>query len=250
MKHSFLTNTLTLICALAMASPLAARVFPGGGGGGGRVANPVAAAAVVNRTRDIRNGNYGDWGGGTTYQFNNTVVGNMPPRHDSGQNLLVQSGIRNTLTTQAQTRTAAIANQQQSTRDWWYQNQQQQSAARRTNPLALGQGMGVEPAEAPAEAAMNIIPWPALLQDRAFASRRALVEAPYRRSPPTLSTPTAKDYRDMITTVQDMKDVLEGLTREGVDMQEYNQAKAFLDKLQQEARESAGPNNTLSKPKS
>ena len=48
-----------------------------------------------------------------------------------GQNAMVQSGIRNTLSSQAQTQTSSNLSQQQATQDWWFQNQQQQVAESR-----------------------------------------------------------------------------------------------------------------------
>ena len=43
----------------------------------------------------------------------------------------------------------------------------------------------------------------------------------------------------MVKTTEEMKGVSEWMTQQGVDTQEYKQAKAFLDKLQQEARDAA-----------
>jgi hypothetical protein len=239
MKHLSLV-TVALFGSLVLANAALGRVFPGSGSGR---SNPAVAARAVDRIQNPKYGNYGDWGGGTVYQFNNGLVGNLPQRQDSAQNMLMQSGIRNTLTSQGQARTEVIASQRQSYRDWWYQLDQQQSAGR-----SLGRGASFERLDAPPPAAMDVIQWPPLLQDPAFASRRTLIEAPYRRSPPGLSPPTVKDYRDMIAIVDEMKDILEWLTREVVDAQEYNQAKAFLEKLQQEARQRVSRDSTT-KPK-
>ncbi len=81
---------------------------------------------------------------------------------------------------------------------------------------------------------MDIIKWPTVLQEQCFASERAKIEAPYRRSPPKLSIPTAADYRQMAGTVEDMKAVLEWRLKEGVDTADYNAAKAFLAALGEE----------------
>ena len=62
----------------------------------------------------------------------------------------------------------------------------------------------------------------------------AKIEAPYRRTPPELSVPTAADYRQMAGTVEDMKAVLEWRLKEGVETADYNAAAAFLNKLGQE----------------
>jgi hypothetical protein len=86
---------------------------------------------------------------------------------------------------------------------------------------------------------MDIIKWPALLQDPCFASERTQIEAPYRRTPPNLSVPTVADYQQMARTVEDMKAVLEWRLSDGADTNEYNTAKAFLDKLGQELAQRA-----------
>lgn len=86
------------------------------------------------------------------------------------------------------------------------------------------------------KASMDLIQWPTLLQEPAFAPERGHIEAPYRRVPPGLSTPTASDYREMVKTVEEMKAILEWRTKTGVDTQNYQQAKDFLNKLALEAR--------------
>ena len=166
------------------------------------------------------------------------------------QSAMVQSGIRNTLSSQADARTQNILSQRQSNRDWWFQVQQQQSAGRRAyepgSPALVAGGFGAEPvaggfavAGSVPEAAMDIIKWPTTLQEQEFASQRALIEAPYRRSPPALSAPTANDYRDMVKNVDEMKAILEWRlsVKSGLETNSYEQAKAFLDKLGQEASE-------------
>ena len=50
-----------------------------------------------------------------------------------GQNLVVQSGIRNTLTSQAQDRTDAIMSQHQANQNWWSQVQTQQMERRQAH---------------------------------------------------------------------------------------------------------------------
>jgi hypothetical protein len=87
------------------------------------------------------------------------------------------------------------------------------------------------------EAATDIIKWPKLLQKPAFATERGVIEAPYRRSPPDLSTPTASDYRNMVKTVDEMKAIVEWFPTKGVNTHDYEEAKAFLNKLGLEARE-------------
>jgi hypothetical protein len=166
------------------------------------------------------------------------------------QRAMVQSGIRNTLTSQADTRTQNILSQQQSNRDWWFQVQQQQTAGRQTygygSSALVAAGSGAEPVAGGFDVAgpspvvaMDIIKWPSALQEEMFASRRALIEEPYRRSPPALSAPTANDYRDMVKNVDEMKAMLEWRlsVKSGLETNDYEQAKAFLDKLGQEASE-------------
>jgi hypothetical protein len=168
------------------------------------------------------------------------------------QSAMMQSGIRNTLSAQATAQTQSMLGQREANRDWWFQVQQQQAAGRqayqRSVPAMAACGFGAGPGAGEFEAAgptpevaMDIIKWPAALQEKEFASRRALIEAPYRRSPPTLSVPTVDDYRKMVKDVNDMKAILEWrLTVEsGLQTSEYDQAKAFLDKLGQEAAERA-----------
>jgi hypothetical protein len=110
--------------------------------------------------------------------------------------------------------------------------------------VAAGFGAGPAPsgfalADVTPEAATDIIKWPTAIQEREFASRRAEVEAPYRRSPPDLSTPTPDDFRNMVTTVEEMKAILEWRlgVRSGLPTREYEQANAFLNQLGQEASE-------------
>ena len=50
------------------------------------------------------------------------------------QNYVVQSGIRNTLSSQAASRDASIVNQQQANQDWFFQ---QQSAGTRLSPVRI-----------------------------------------------------------------------------------------------------------------
>ncbi len=190
---------------------------------------------------------YGAWGGypygrsGTerTLAAQNRQLGQVAAM---GQNAVVQSGIRNTLMSQAQTQTSSILNRQQANQDWWFQQQTEQMAQQRaraySSPGPGAAGAAFEPAArgvAPPPVATDVIQWPPLLQERAFACSRAQIEAPYRRSPPGLSTPTADDYRAMVKVVEQMTAILQWLTKEGVDLDDYDEAKAFLNKLGQEA---------------
>jgi hypothetical protein len=166
------------------------------------------------------------------------------------QRAMIQSGIRNTLSTQANERTQYILGQQQSNRDWWFQTQQQQMAGRPASggsvPAMVACGYdaeagaaGLAVADAAPKAAMDIIKWPIVLQEKEFASRRAKIEAPYRRSPPASKVPTAEDYRAMVKDVDEMKAILEWrlTVMSGLDSKGYEQAKDFLNKLGAEASE-------------
>jgi hypothetical protein len=168
------------------------------------------------------------------------------------QRMAMQSGIRNSMMTQAQDRTNAIADQRQSYRDWWFQTNEQQlsgrpaAATRSSAPLAGGFGMrqsggGFTYDDFHPPVDLDIIKWPSVLQEKAFADERAQIEAPYRRSPPGLSAPTAADYRNMLKTVADMNSILEWRlgVRGGLPTADYGQAKAFLNTMAQEAQERA-----------
>ena len=134
----------------------------------------------------------------------------------------------------------------QANRDWWFQYQARQMAAQRADdavyaaPARTAADVGLAAAPAPPKANTDIIKWPALLQRPMFASRRAEIEAPYRRSKHGLSVPTAADYRMIARTAEEMKAMLGGLLEEGsLDTNELNQAEDFLDRIEQQAREQA-----------
>jgi hypothetical protein len=83
--------------------------------------------------------------------------------------------------------------------------------------------------------ATDIIKWSPVLQAPQFAEQRARIEAPYRRGAKGLSTPTAKDYQDMIAATGQMKLILKNMATE-ISAQDYLNAAAFLDQLAAEAR--------------
>jgi hypothetical protein len=229
MKRRMLTIALASGLMLALAGPAAAQIYPGYGNYGGFGDGWGTAAAALTAS---------------TYQQTAIMQGKQESMQAgqqlaAQQNAVVQSGIRNTLSNQAQANIAAAQNQQQATQDWWFQHQTQQLAqeqARRQyasgnySPAASGIG----PVAGPPPANMDIIKWPTLLQEQCFAGERAKIEAPYRRTPPKLSIPTPADYRSMAAVVEDMKAVLEWRLTDGADTGEYNTAKAFLDRLGQE----------------
>ncbi len=115
MKHWRSVAAIAAACLLGMVDVAAAYVFPGG-------------------SRDY--GYSGDWGDGFGYQPPNPYSEVAAQSRLLGQqaamqqNMVVQSGIRNTLTTQSQAQNTAILNQRQSNRDWWFQYQTGQMAER------------------------------------------------------------------------------------------------------------------------
>jgi hypothetical protein len=228
----------------------------------------VTSPAMVLSQRFGRGGGYGGYGGygddAGVMALQSSAISQASARNAAqsnrlmGQNIamqqgaMMQSGIRNTLSSQADSRTQNILSQQQSNRDWWFQVQQQQAAGRpnygRGAPAPASCGYGAEPmsegliaADSSPPAAMDIIKWPTALQEEEFASRRALIEAPYRRTPPASNLPTADDYRDMVKNADEMKAILEWrlTVMSGLDTNNYEQAKSFLDKLGKEASERA-----------
>ena len=209
---------------LGLAGPASAQFFPsyGYGGWGGY---DGAAALLGSDQRQV-----------TAMQLKaqNMQAGQQAAMQ---QNYVVQSGIRNTLSNQAQSQTNAILSKQQANQDWWFQQQSQQMAQRRAAEYASGAPavpVGFAPSGGPPPASMDIIKWPTVLQESCFASERAKIEAPYRRTPPKLSAPTPADYTQMASTVEDMKAVLEWRLKDGVNTADYNAAKVFLNQLGQE----------------
>ncbi len=223
MKRRILCTALVAGSVLGLTGQAPAQFYPGYGYGG-----------------------YGGWGAAALMGADYRQATAMQLKSQSmqagqqaamAQNYVVQSGIRNTLSSQANSRDAAILSQQQANQDWWFQHQVQQSSQRRTAEMAYGAPTvraGIAPSGGPPPAAMDIIKWPTVLQDPCFASERAQIEAPYRRTPPKVSVPTPADYGQMAGTVEDMEAVLEWRLKEGIDTADYNAAKTFLHRLGQE----------------
>jgi hypothetical protein len=115
--------------------------------------------------------------------------------------------------------------------EWQYDSMKQQGND--LNRLSAA-GAGFE-AESPT-AATDIIPWLPVLQAPQFAKQRARIEAPFLRDgAKRLSTPTAKQYEDMIAAAAEMKNILKNMAAD-VSAEEYLEAVAFLDQLAGEAR--------------
>jgi hypothetical protein len=236
MKRSLVLAMLFAGGVLCLAEPVSAQFYPGYGYGGWGGFNGGAALAGS----DYRQSAIID------AKSQSRLAGQQAAQQ---QNAFIASGIRNTVTNQADSREAAIANQQQQTQDWWFQHQQQQMAQQQMalaqRPMSQGQpgeystaaaptmgwsGMG--PSRTPPPASMDIIQWPTLLQQPCYASERAKIEAPYRRgTPPKLSTPNEEDYQQMDAAVEDMKATLQWQFNEGVDTGQFNAAKTFLIQL-------------------
>jgi hypothetical protein len=166
------------------------------------------------------------------------------------QNNVIQSGIRNTLSGQAQSRDAAIQAQQQANQDWWFQHQQQQMAQRppanyATAAMPLQDWGSLAPPSPPPPASMDLIKWPTLLQAPCFAADREKIEAPYRHTPPEgwdkLST---DDYRQIGAAVEDMKALLQWRSSEGVDTNAFTAAKNFLIQMSDELAKRIHPEKT------
>jgi len=224
MKHRILVAALVASGVFGLVGPVSAQFYPGYGWGGWGGMNGAAALAGS------------DYRQATAMQLKaqNTQAGQQAAMQ---QNYVVQSGIRDTLSSQAQSQTNAIMSRQQANQDWWFQHQSQQMAERKTMEYATGAPavpVGFAPSGGPPPAAMDIIKWPTVLQESCFASERSQIEAPYRRTPPKLSTPTPADYAKMAGTVDDMKAVLEWRLKQGVDTSQYNTATAFLNQLGRE----------------
>jgi hypothetical protein len=258
MKNSCLTIAIAAACLMALADSAAARVFPGSGGSGGgaRVAAAqFAGAAINNRNRCY--GEYGDYGG-VTYVMGNSAPtgigmqqGPSAPPVQSGEIAPAPSS-------------GATPNQSQVNQDWWFQYQGSQAKggawAQYQGPElsvrgaayynAVAQDIGFEAARSLPRAAMDIIKWPTLLRLPTFASRRTEIEAPYRRTPPIVSSPTVEDYRAMVKTVGEMKAMLDWLSQDGLNTALYEEAEKFLDQLGKEAADRAEGRSPSPTPKS
>ncbi len=222
MNRRILVTALVAGGVLGLAGPASAQFYPSYGYG-----DSIGAAAVLGS-------NYRQ---AVTSQLKAQSM-QTGQQAAMAQNYVVQSGIRNTLSSQAQSRADATLSQQQSHRDWWFQHQTQRSAQGAAMGYASGvpaDSLGFVPSRRPPPAAMDIIKWPTELQENCFAADRARIEAPYRRTPPKLSVPTSADYREMADTVEDMEAVLEWRLKSGVHTANYNAAKTFLDRLGHEA---------------
>ena len=238
MNRRILVAALVAGGILGLAGPASAQFYPGGGYGGW--GGMTGAAALLGS----------DYKQATAMQLKAQSM-QTGQQAAMAQNYVVQSGIRNTLTSQAQSRTEAIMSQQQSNQDWFFQHQAQQSTQR--SPMGYASGApavstGFSPLGEPPPAAMDIIQWPTALRESCFASQRARIESPYRRTPPKLSVPTPADYRKMAAAVEDMKAVLEWRLGkpQGLETADYDAAKTFLNQLGQEViarAQAAGSSN-------
>ncbi len=157
------------------------------------------------------------------------------------QNTAVQQGIRSTLMSQSQARSAQIRSQQQQKQNWWMENLQRQSAAPASYRAVPVTSTSVANAATLAtsssltgRAATDIVPWPGLLQDSLFDDQRAAIEKPYRERTPGSGRPTLDEYRMIIETAAAMKKGLVQLASR-VSAADYLAAGQFLDALAAEA---------------
>jgi hypothetical protein len=231
MKPQLLIVVLVVGGMACLAEPGRAQFYPGGGYYGYGWGGTPGSAALL----------------GSDYQQAAAMQAKAQSRLAGQQaamqqNYVVQSGIRSTLSNEAQSRTDAILSKREATQDWWFQQKMQQAGKRAGSSYGPSAGGGhFGPAGPPPQAASDVIRWPTVLQERCFASERAAVEAPYRRTPPQLSNPTHADYVQMVRTVEDMKAVLEWRLKEGIPTEDYNAAREFLEKLGREvARRAEG----------
>ena len=86
-----------------------------------------------------------------------------------------------------------------------------------------------------APAATDVIQWPTALEAESFASERAKIEAPYRRTPHKLSEPSMADYQKMLPVIDNMQAMLDWQLKEGLRTNDYNAAVAFLSEMSREA---------------
>jgi hypothetical protein len=178
----------------------------------------------------------GGWG---AYNTNKNIAAGEQIASESramSQNSMVQSGIRDTLVQQDQARNQAVIDKRQADKGMWFQTQQSQMAQRRALSAATA-SPDAGWAEMKRDDERELIKWPRLLMDPLFTRTRARIEAPYLRSGSGLSQPTAQDYRAMINTVTEMKE-LENYAS-GYTVAQHTQAAEFLDGLASEAQQRA-----------
>ncbi len=131
MKRSIVLALLLVGGVLCLAEPVSAQFYPGYGygafggfdGGAALAGSDYRQGAIIDAKSQSR------------------LAGQQAAQQ---QNLVVQSGIRNTLTNQANSREAAIASQQAQTQDWWFQHQQQQFAQQQMAPRQMAAGQSAE----------------------------------------------------------------------------------------------------------
>ncbi len=219
MKHRILLAVLVAGGMSGLAGPAWAQFYPGFRYGGWGGTNAAALLGSNQRQATIMQ-----------IKAQNMQTGQQATM---AKNNLMQSGIRDMMSSQAQSRSDSIVSQKQANQDWWFQHQSQQMAQRwaRANDSSSAVPAGFAPSPGPPAAALDVIQWPTILQDPGFTAERARIEAPYRRTPPKLSAPTPADYRKMADTVEDMKAMLTWRLRGGINTSDFNAATTFLNQL-------------------
>jgi hypothetical protein len=151
-------------------------------------------------------------------------------------------GINQSLAQQANFRTQSMMAERDSAKDWWFQQQSQQLANRQAResyqPMNLpnsnyGDGEGNAPQQTPA--AKEIMLWPTLLKDPAFAELRSEIESPFRIAYADNKPLSAGDYRGILKSIDAMKIKLKGISSSVVDS-EYEAVVSYLDELSADAQ--------------
>jgi hypothetical protein len=155
------------------------------------------------------------------------------------QSAAMQQGIRNTLSSSAQSRAAGMQNYTQDYTNWTLQHRDRQRAESRlpTRSFASSAAMArpYSSASSAARVSTSIIKWPVPLLDPRFDKLRAEVEEPFRKQASAGSPPTIEDYQKMIGAADQMKQLLTGMAFQ-VSAAQYKELERFLDSLAGEAR--------------
>lgn len=217
----------------------------------GMSAEALAVEGWAGRSRPHYYGWYGGYGYNSAFViYDLSAAGNARRYVAQSERLLgqqiaaqqtatMQTSIRNTLEADAQRRYYDIRDQQQASRDWWLAAEQQQMAQRQARAAELAAAKAMASEGAAGSAAMDLIQWPFALRAPRFAEQRVQIEAPYRHGSKIPSTPTARDYQNMIEAAGQMKVTLKQMVRD-VSAEDYLSAEAFLDQLTTEARGKIG----------
>jgi hypothetical protein len=214
---------LSFLVPALLAEPAMAQwgAYGSGGGGWGAYAYGVSSQAS-NVSRELAAGAH-------RKTFNRAQQ----------QSAAMQQGIRNTLSSSAQSRAAGMQNYTQDYTNWTLQHRDRQRAESRlpTRSFASSPAMArpYSSASSAARVSTDIIKWPVPLMDPRFDKLRAEVEEPFRKQASAGSLPTIEDYQKMIEAADQMKQLLTGMAFQ-VSAAQYKELERFLDSLAGEAR--------------